>query len=159
MASHLHLGPALPEVLRRQLSCDARGRVVIRRGGVVVNVGRTQRIVPNRTRWLQCHHIIHWEDGGATDTANLVALCSRHHRLHHQGKLGIAGDADAPDGLVFTDPWGRTIEAAGRPTPPGDPPVVAARRLGLPLGEWRHPAGERLEGRWVWFGDAPGRAS
>ncbi len=41
---------------------------------------------------------MHWEDGGPTDTANLVALCGFHHRLHHRGGLGIAGRWVHPDG-------------------------------------------------------------
>ncbi|MDP9071155.1 MAG: HNH endonuclease, partial [Actinomycetota bacterium] len=61
----------------------------------------------------------HWEDGGRTDTANLVALCGPHHRLHHRGGLGIAGNADEPEGMVFTDPRGRRLTGAGRPAPPG----------------------------------------
>jgi len=23
-------------------------------------------------KWLHVHHVVHWEDGGATDTSNLV---------------------------------------------------------------------------------------
>lgn len=47
------------------------------------------------------------EDGGPTDTDNLVALCRRRHRLHHLGLLGVRGHAnaprDGPDGLELTD--------------------------------------------------------
>ena len=140
----LHLGTPLPDALRRQVACDARGRIVIRHGGVPVSVGRTQRIVPERTRvavehrdggcrvpgcdrrrWLQVHHIAHWEDGGRTDTPNLVALCSRHHRLHHRGLLDISGDADDPDGLVFVDSGGRRLTGSGRPAPPGELALTA----------------------------------
>jgi len=117
---HLHLGPAVPDGLRRHLCCDSRVRAVFEKGGRAVSVGREHRLVPERTRivveerdrgcrapgcertrWLQIHHIVHWEDGGPTDTWNLVALCHAHHRLHHLGRLQIAGDADEPDGLVF----------------------------------------------------------
>ena len=157
----LHLGPPLPPALRRMVGCDARVRPVVEVGGVPLSVGRTQRIVPERTRmvieerdgtcrvpgcerrrWLQVHHIHHWEDGGPTDTANLVALCSRHHRLHHLGRLGIAGDADDPEGLEFTDAKGRRLTGCGRPAPPGD---------GAITGTWSHPSGERLDPRWVHF--------
>ena len=117
---HLHLGPSLPEGVRRHLCCDSRLQAVFEKGGRAVSVGREHRLVPERTRvvieerdrgcrvpgcertkWLQIHHIVHWEDGGTTDTWNLVALCHAHHRLHHLGRLQIAGDADDPDGLVF----------------------------------------------------------
>jgi hypothetical protein len=100
----------------------------------------------DRRRWLEIHHVRHWEDGGPTDTANLVALCSRHHRLHHLGHLGISGSADRPDGLVFTDHRGRRLTGCGRPAPPGN---LAFN------GNWRHPSGERLDARWVYFGEPP----
>ncbi|MGH9263943.1 MAG: DUF222 domain-containing protein [Acidimicrobiales bacterium] len=92
---HLHLGPGVPDGMRRFLSCDSRVRAVFEEAGRPVSVGRAFRTVPDRTRivieerdrgcrvpgcdrsrWLHVHHITHWEDGGATDTANLIALCS-----------------------------------------------------------------------------------
>jgi hypothetical protein len=126
-----------------------------------VSVGRSCRIVPERTRtaveerdrgcrmpgchhtrWLECHHVVHWLDGGRTDTDNLVALCSRHHRQHHDGRLAISGHADDPNSLTFADERGRVLTAAGRPVPPGHL---------SPAGNWSHPTGERLDGRWVHF--------
>ncbi|MGH9264045.1 MAG: HNH endonuclease, partial [Acidimicrobiales bacterium] len=160
---HLHLGPGLSEGLRRFVGCDARIRAVFEAGGRPVSTGRAFRTVPDRTRivieerdrgcrvpgcdrsrWLHVHHVRHWEDGGASDTPNLVALCHRHHRLHHLGRLGIEGNADDPDGMVFTDERGRELDASGRPVPPGQPVTVAARRLGIPAGSWSHPSGEPL---------------
>ncbi len=79
-----------------------------------------------------------------------MALCSRHHRLHHLGKLGIEGDADDPDGLVFTDSKGRYLAGSGRPAPPGDVVTVT--------GSWVHPSGERLDRRWVHFREPAGAA-
>lgn len=161
---HLHLGPALSEGLRRFVGCDARMRPVIEAGGKPVSVGRAFRTVPERTRmviderdrgcrvpgcersrWLHIHHIEQWEDGGASDTSNLLALCRRHHRLHHLGHLGISGNADDPDGVVFTDHRGFRLDSSGRPVPPRQPVEAAARALGLPAGAWSHPTGERLE--------------
>ena len=137
-SANLHAGPPLPESLRRLLGCEGRIRPLVEVGGTPLSVGRAQRIVPERTRLaieerdgtcrvpgcersrhLHIHHITHWEDGGATDTANLLALCSRHHRLHHLGRLGIEGHADDPDGVVFTDAKGRALTGCGRPAPPG----------------------------------------
>ncbi|MGI9023620.1 MAG: HNH endonuclease signature motif containing protein, partial [Acidimicrobiales bacterium] len=100
-----------------------------------------------RTRWLQAHHLLHWEDGGATDTANLIALCSQHHRQHHRGELGIAGNADDPDGVVFTDGRGRPLARSGTPRPPAEL---------KPTGNWVHPTGERLDLHWVDFMPPPG---
>ena len=166
-SGHLHLGPALSEGMRRFVGCDARIRPVIESGGRPVSVGRAFRTVPDRTRmvieerdrgcrvpgcdhkrWLHIHHVVHWEDGGTSDTANLLALCQRHHRLHHVGHLGIKGDADDPDGIVFTDEWGRRLKPAGRPIPP-DPGTAA--RLGIPTGRWTHPSGEQLDPFAVYF--------
>jgi hypothetical protein len=166
----LHLGPFLPDALRRQLGCDAKARMVIRHHGAPLSVGRTARIVPERTRvviehrdggcrvpgcerrrWLQVHHLAHWEDGGPTDTPNLVALCSKHHRLHHRGLLDISGDdADDADGLVFTDARGRRLTGSGRPAPPPHLALTAT---------YSHPTGERLDPACVWFRPPPGTAA
>ncbi len=133
---HLHLGPGLSDGIRRFIGCDARVRPVFEAGGKPISVGRAFRTVPDRTRlvvedrdrgcrvpgcdrsrWLHVHHIRHWEDGGASDTPNLLALCHRHHRLHHLGRLGISGNADDPDGVVFTDERGQTLVSCGGPRP------------------------------------------
>ena len=162
--AHLHLGPGLSDGLRRFVSCDARIRPVMEAGGKPVSVGRAFRSVPERTRmvieerdrgcrvpgcdrsrWLHIHHIEHWEDGGASDTPNLLALCRRHHRLHHLGHLGIRGDADDPNGVVFTDHRGDPLDSCGRPVPQRRPVEAAAGGLGVPAGAWSHPTGERLD--------------
>ncbi len=101
----------------------------------------------DRTTWLHVHHVVHWQDGGATDTSNLMALCSAHHRQHHRGQLGISGDADDPHGITFTDARGRPLAPVGLPTPPTEP---------APTGNWVHPAGERFDDECVVFGDPPG---
>ena len=122
------------------MTCDGLRTEVFEVSGTPISVGRTQRIVPERTRrtivhrdggcrvpgcadhrWLDVHHIVHWAKDGATDTNNLIALCSKHHRAHHQGRLGITGDADDPNGVVFTNRHGLAIRASGsKPTPPGE---------------------------------------
>jgi hypothetical protein len=50
-------------------------------------------------RNLDVHHIVRRADGGDHDPANLVVLCSGHHKLHHLGLLSITGRA--PDHLSF----------------------------------------------------------
>ena len=159
---HLHLGPGLPDAVLRHLGCDGRVKTLEHdHRGVALSVGRASRIVPERTRlaieerdrgcrvpgcdhtaWLQVHHIVHWLDGGPTDTWNLVALCSHHHRLHHQGNFSIEGNADDPDGLIFTDRKGRRLMGCGRPAPPGDTVIT---------GNWTPPSGERLDSWMVTF--------
>ena len=41
------------------------------------------------TKWLDAHHVVHWADGGETTLENLVMLCSKHHRLLHEGGFEI----------------------------------------------------------------------
>ena len=42
-------------------------------------------------RIVDIHHIVAWEDGGATDVDNGLLLCRRHHELVHAG-WRISGD-------------------------------------------------------------------
>ena len=131
-----HLGPVLPDVLRRFVTCDCDVRTVWEVHGAPLSAGRSQRLVPDRARrliehrdggcvvpgcgrrvGLDVHHIVHWEHGGPTDTQNLCCLCRKHHRQHHLGLLGIEGNADTPDGLIVRDQWGRRMEPSGKPEP------------------------------------------
>jgi hypothetical protein len=170
----LHLGPALPRSLRRYRSCDATLRLLLEDDAGPLALGRRYRTVPTphrriieardrgcrvpgcaASRWLHVHHLTHWEDGGPTDPANLVCLCSAHHRAHHRGELVIEGDPTTADGLVVTDTKsGRVLTALGDRSPPGQPPAEAARALGVADASWVHPSGERLDRRWVGFGPA-----
>jgi len=163
-----HLGDRLPDSLRRYLGCDGRIKPVFEVDGVAVSVGRAERIVPDRTRrivehrdggcrvpgcgrrrWLHVHHIVHWEDGGATDTANLCCLCPQHHRMHHRDRLDINGNPDHPEGLAFRDQRGRPL--GPRPPNPGTDPAT------WPTGHWHHPTGEPCQYKWVQFSDPPNR--
>ena len=95
----------------------------------------------NHDRIIEIHHIIHWIDGGATSTWNLVALVSETSPdAPPTDRLGITGNADQPDGLVFTDHRGRQLQPCGAPTPPTQlprptngytPPLMRPRRLEL----------------------------
>jgi hypothetical protein len=158
-------GHRIPDWLRDLALCDSTISAVFESERIPVSVGRAQRAVPERTRRLvirrdrgcrvpgctaervvQIHHLVHWDpdDGaGPTDTWNLIAICARHHRMHHRGELGISGNADDPDGVVFTDRHGRELAAGPRPRPPTGPPPAAA--------VYQHPLGERLQLRWVTF--------
>lgn len=160
-----HQGPWLPDAVRRLVLCDADVGVVWEREGVPVATSRSHRIVPlrlrrlvehrdggcvvpgcDRTLHLEVHHVVHWEDGGETTTANLACVCGHHHRLHHRGLLGIEGDADC--GLRFTDERGSPVPPLVPPRPPGpdDLPIVAP---------YDGPTGERLQRRWVHFSRTP----
>ncbi len=156
---------AVPDSIKRLLTCDGRIDPVFVDGAIPVSVGRSQRTIPDRlrrlvlfrdehrcqvpgctaTRGLDLHHIIHWSDDGPTDSWNLITICSRHHRMHHKHRLGISGNADRPDTLRFVNAHGVEIRRSGAsPTPPGAPPSPIA-------GEYQHPIGERLDGRWITF--------
>ena len=160
-------GIAIPDWLREHLLCDGTVSPTFTASGRPVSVGRSVRDLPDRTRrlvlrrdgkcrvpsctqtrWLQVHHVVHQAAGGGHDTANLVALCPHDHRLHHRGQLGIAGNADDPDGLVFTDADGRVIDPAAHPTKPTGPPPSPAR-------PYQHPLGERLQHWALLYPDPP----
>jgi Domain of unknown function (DUF222)/HNH endonuclease len=162
-------GIAVPDAIKRLLGCDGRLSPIFVTNGKPTSVGRSQRIVPERTRrivlyrdkqcrnplcratrGLEVHHLVHWLDGGPTDTWNLIALCSRCHRDHHLGRLGITGNADQPDGVAFFDQYGRAIDPATHAKPTGPRPV--------PQRPYRHPRGERLQ-RWAIVFNPPRRPS
>jgi hypothetical protein len=97
-------GPALHPETARRLACDASLVRILERDGRPLSVGRRTRSIPSalrralrsrdrrcrfpgcaQTRFLNAHHLDHWAHGGRTDLANLVQLCSHHHRLVHEG--------------------------------------------------------------------------
>ncbi len=116
-----HAGVIASATVQR-LACDATiTRVLLDAASAIVDVGRSERVVPGATRralnvrdkgcrwpgcdrsasWTAAHHVVHWAHGGATDLDNLVLLCSHHHWLVHDGGWQLArGD----DGTVFTMP-------------------------------------------------------
>jgi hypothetical protein len=158
--AHLHLGPALPDALRRYLICDATVRTVIESDGRrLLGISpaaptvdhKTRMYIENRDggcrfpgcgqrRWLHIHHIEHREDGGRTVACNLVCLCPYHHRLHHQGGFTIEGDPEAGT-LVLRTKFGTELRAP-EPDRPAELPPGAATATFTP------PSGERLDGRW-----------
>ena len=156
-AAALHLGPLLSDAERRYLSCDASCEVWFERAGQLIGAGRATRLINRRlrralehrhpscavpgcgaTRGLHAHHIRHWEDGGATELANLVLVCPYHHRLHHRGVITITGSATQ---LSVTD-------SAGRPLSPGS--LARAPKLPPPaVPPYPGPTGERAD--WWWY--------
>jgi hypothetical protein len=99
----------LPIETVRRLCCDgAIVPVTEDEDGNPLNVGRKHRIVQPALRraldardkhctfpgcchdkWLDAHHIEHWADGGETSLKNTLLLCSKHHRLLHEGGYTI----------------------------------------------------------------------
>jgi len=154
--------PRLPDHLTKKLTCDGILQPLWTTQGAPVNVGRTQRIVPPRTRRLvqdrdrgcrfpgcattrvECHHLIHWLDGGPTDTDNLASLCEYHHDTHHGGDFTITGNANDPHGLTLTTRGGHPIHPGPTFTTP-DPDTAP------PTTTYHGPSGDTLSLRWVTF--------
>jgi hypothetical protein len=153
----LHLGPLLTDAERRYLTCDATCEVWFHRDGQVIGAGRATRQINRRlrralehrhptcavpgcgaTRGLHAHHIRHWEDGGATELANLVLLCPYHHRQHHRGVITITGPATQ---LTVTDSTGALLNPGSLARAPNLPPPTVAPCPG--------PTGERAD--WWWY--------
>jgi hypothetical protein len=137
--------PRLPQHIANRLTCDGTLIPVWETDGRPVNVGRTQRVVPHRTRvlildrdrgcrfpgcgstrHLEIHHRVHWRDGGPTDDTNLLALCPFHHDGHHRGEFTITGDPTRPDGLTFHTDTGLLIGPPQRPPNPQPPRLTLA---------------------------------
>jgi hypothetical protein len=108
-----------------RLGCGAKvvdleraGRLV-RRGGplpagvrnAVLLRDRCQCRVPGcrRRRYVDVHHIEAQSRGGEHSRKNCVALCSQHHRMLHEGKLQVEGDADREGALTVRDEDGDPI--------------------------------------------------
>src|SRR6185437_6294992 len=126
-------GPGLPDRVVRRLLCDGRIRTVITDSAThVLDVGRSHRLVTDRqyrallarqhghcahpgcpnTKNLHAHHRIHWIHGGATDLANLLALCERHHVAHHAGQFNILPAGTGKFRFISSD--GRNLSAPHR---------------------------------------------
>jgi hypothetical protein len=108
------VGPVTAEQAR-MLACDAGiSRVVTDGASQVLDVGRVTRSIPPALRRAvavrdrccvapgchapppRCdvHHVIFWEDGGATSLDNCVLLCRRHHGYVHVRGWRVHESAD-----------------------------------------------------------------
>ena len=99
----------LPVESVRRIACDADVVEVTRDAkGNLLNLGRKHRVVSpqlkrallardkcctypscSHEKYLEAHHVMHWADGGETSLGNTTMLCSRHHRLLHEGGFTI----------------------------------------------------------------------
>jgi len=70
-------------------------------------------------RFTQAHHIVWWSKGGRTDLANLVLICSFHHKLVHEHGWSLT--RDGADGVVR---WLRADGTGYRAGPRADPADV-----------------------------------
>ena len=90
----------------QRLACDSTvARVVLGEESLVIDVGRSRRLVDGALRkalsvrdkhcqwpscerpasWCDGHHLVHWIHGGETNLENCILLCKRHHRMVHEG--------------------------------------------------------------------------
>lgn len=97
----------LPIETVRRLACDAQViPAVLGSHGEVLEQGRAERLFnrpqirhlwlrdkhctfPGCTKpatWCDAHHLIHWADGGPTDTSHGALLCQRHHTVVHTNR-------------------------------------------------------------------------
>lgn len=143
--------PRLPKHLLDGLTCDGQLAPVWTTEGVPVSVGRSRRVVPERTRrlivdrdrgcrfpgcaataFVEIHHLVHWADGGGTDLDNLLSLCPFHHDGHHRREFSISGDPTRDDGLAFHSPYGVRIGPPGGARSPSPwSPALARAPLSL----------------------------
>ena len=127
-------GPALAVDTARRLGCDSTlvGLVEDVHGNPLDLGRKTRAISPalkraldardggcrfpgcDHRRFTHAHHVVHWADGGETTLANLITLCSFHHRLVHEGGFGLRATDDGV--FVFTTPDGERLEAHGDAT-------------------------------------------
>jgi hypothetical protein len=164
--SELADGPSIaPETVRR-LGCDAAVVAIIEREGKPLSVGRRTRAIPpalrralrsrdrgcrfpgcTHTRHLHAHHIEHWAKGGQTAIANLVQLCSHHHRLVHEGGYDV--QMTSGGALEFLRPDGRVISPRceqARASGAGISDQHQSRRLGIdPYTCMPRSAGDSLD--------------
>lgn len=129
VGGYLPDGTPVPLHVARMLACDgARVDVTLGQDGELLDVGRRTRAIPTaigralwlrdggcrvpgcgRTRHLHAHHIQPWAEGGPTRLANLVMVCSGHHRMIHEGRL----TSQIREGkIVFVDARSRAMPAA-----------------------------------------------
>lgn len=140
-----------PETVRR-LGCDGSLVRIIERDGKPLSVGRRTRTIPpalrhalrardrgctfpgcTHTRFLHAHHVQHWARGGPTRLDNLVQLCSRHHKLVHEGGYQVERAGPA---FRFRRPNGNEIPAVPPPTPArGAAPDRQHRTWGLAIDD------------------------
>jgi hypothetical protein len=119
----------LPLPTVKRLCCDGSMVPIVENGsGEVLHVGRKQRTLTtsirralhargrrcafpgcHHDRFLDAHHIHHWADGGETSLDNLMLLCTRHHKLVHEGGFSIRRERDGA--CIFLRPDGRPIDS------------------------------------------------
>ena len=120
---------SLPIESVKRLCCDGKAVVMTEAAGQPLSIGRKSRIIPTsieravrardhdcctfpgcrNRRFLHCHHVEHWANGGETSLDNLMLLCTKHHTLVHEGGFHIQKNFKnewafyRPDGIAIPD--------------------------------------------------------
>jgi hypothetical protein len=142
-ASELEDGPVIHPETTKRMMCSGRLQWLLEnQAGEVLRVGRTTREPPRwmlrqlkhrdrecrfpgcgSRRYVQAHHIRHWEQGGPTELDNLILICFFHHKLVHEYGWRILRERDG------TVTWFRSNGKRYRPGP--GPPIKSAKRVRL----------------------------
>ena len=126
----------------KRLCCDSKAAVLTEDDtGQPLSIGRQTRIVPSALqrairardndtctfpgcknhRFLHCHHVEHWSNGGETNLENLMSLCTKHHTLVHEGGFRI--EKDYADRWYFMRPDGIAVPECGYVSRPYENPL------------------------------------
>ena len=148
---------AVPIESVKRHCCDGQAVVITETAeGEPLGIGRKSRIIPtaveravrardhNRCvfpgcehrRFLHCHHVEHWAQGGDTNLDNLLLLCTKHHTLVHEGGFRI--DKDFLDRWAFFRPDGIAVPEVGYVSGSDDNPP-AGGLLSAPENAVREP--------------------
>ncbi len=148
----------LPIESVKRLCCDSHAVVITEDScGEPLSIGRKSRIIPTaisravrardnncctfpgcrNRRFLNCHHVEHWTNGGETSLDNLMLLCTKHHALVHEGGFRI--EKDFRDNWFFVRPDGIAVPERGyvsrvyEDPPAGGLLSVSEKRVSEPL--------------------------
>ena len=123
---------AVPIESAKRLCCDGHAVVIAEtEDGEPLSIGRKSRLIPKAIeravrardtdtctfpgcrnhRFLHCHHVEHWSNGGETSVDNLLLLCTKHHALVHEGGFRI--EKDFEDRWCFKRPDGIGVPEVG----------------------------------------------
>jgi len=123
---------AVPLESVKRHCCDGHAVVITETSeGEPLGIGRRSRLIPtsveravrardnngcvfpgcSNRRFLNCHHIEHWAQGGETGVENLMLLCTKHHTLVHEGGFKI--QKDFLDRWAFFRPDGIAVPEVG----------------------------------------------
>ena len=130
LAATLDDGTRVSAETLRRLACDSSLVPVLHAAqGRTIDVGRRTRTISpalRRALWirdrgcrfpactnhlyLHAHHIAHWAHGGPTSADNLVLVCTRHHRLLHEGGFTVRRAVNGE--VEFFDARGTSVDVA-----------------------------------------------